>query len=176
MEEVNNSNVSIKDTLAKISENLETLKEQKKNKTRVWNLPWSARTGMGKSKKRKGYVVFMNIGLNRAVTFIKAPVEEGVAMVNGVPHVVNSDDILIWKNKIPIVIQPQFSEKPFSAQAFHNLVTQNKEETKGWQYIMNYILKHQIKEKKEIPVKALVIGAIVLIGLGWYLMKSGALK
>jgi hypothetical protein len=118
----------------------------------------------------------MNIGLNKAVTFIKAPIDEGVAMVNGVPHVVNTDDILIWKNKIPVVIQPQFSERPYSAHRHYETVMAKGEDTKGWQFLMNYILKHQIKPTKDTPWKAIIIGAIVVIGLGYYLMKSGVLK
>ena len=69
---------------------------------RLWQLPFKYRN-LSKSKKRKGYVVFMNVGLNKAITFTKAPIEEGVAMVNGTPHVVSPKDILLWKNKVPIV-------------------------------------------------------------------------
>src|SRR4030065_2928309 len=91
------SGKSLKESLADIAASLDTLKEQKKVKE--WRLPFLSRF-LGKRKKRKGYVLFMNVGLNKAVTFIKAPVEEGVALVNGIPHVVHAEDILIWKNKI----------------------------------------------------------------------------
>jgi hypothetical protein len=108
---------SLRETLADINKNLEDLSKEKKVKS--WNLPFTARVGMGKKKKREGYVVFMNIAENKAVTFIKAPVVEKVAMVNGVPHVVNPEDILIWKNKIPLVVQPQWSEFVEGSSAYN---------------------------------------------------------
>lgn len=143
----------------------------------MWNMfpPFSARR-LGKRKKRQNYVVFMNIGTNRAVTFIKAKIDDGVALVNGVPHVVSPDDILIWKNKIPIVIQPQFSEKPYSVKHHYERVEEDNERTEGWQLIMNYIYKTQITEKKKISTGLIIIGVIAVIGLGYYLIKSGALS
>lgn len=165
---------SLKDTLAEVSSKLDQLAEQKKVKK--WNLPLSARFGMGKKKKRKGYVVFINIGENKALTFIKAPVDDGVAIVNDIPHHVKPEDVLIWKNKIPVVIQPQWSERPFSADSHYQSTLKNNENTMGWKYIVNYINKNQIQQKKNFPTGLLIIGLIALVGLGYYLIKSGALK
>lgn len=164
---------SLKETMAEVSKNLEALIEQKKVKK--WNLPWKSRF-LGKKKKRKGFVVFMNVGLNKAVTFIKAPIEEGVAMVNGIPHVVSPKDIILWKNKIPMVIQPQWSEKPFSVEEHHKQTQDNGQGSEGWTFIMNYLLKNTITNKKSIPVGAIVVGILVVLGLGYYLIHSGALK
>lgn len=166
---------SLKEILADLSSDVKDLKEVKKTGTKKWNLPFMARTGMGKKKKRRGYVVFVNIGTNKAVTFIKAPVEEGVAIVNNTPHVVDPKDILIWKNKIPMVIQPQWSERPFSPEEHHRLTTENNQTTLGYEYIINYIMKTQIKAKKQVAMGLIIIGVIAVIGLGYYLIKSGAL-
>lgn len=163
---------SLKETLAEIAANQRELLEKKKVKK--WNIPFTARIGMGKKAKRRGKVVFMNIGQNKAVTFIKAQLDDGVAMVNDVPHVVEPDDILIWKNKIPLVIQPQWSERPFSAKDHYDKTIAAQQHSKGWQYIMNYIYKTQIKAKKNVPIGLIVIGGLALIGLGYYLIKSGA--
>lgn len=165
---------SLKDTLADVVKNLEELKQQKKVKE--WGLPFGARFGMGKAKKRKGYVVFVNIGTNKALTLIKAPISDGVALVNNVPHIVEPDDILLWKNKIPIVIQPQWSERPFSPKNHFAQTEKSGQNTAGWEYIMNFILKTQIQAKKSIPGGLIIIGVIALIGLGYYLIKSGALS
>jgi len=140
-----------------------------------WRLPLKARF-LGRRKKRKGYCVFMNIGTNKAVTFIKAPIEEAVAMVNGVPHIVEPEDILIWKNKIPIVITPQWSEKPFSAKDHFAKTNEGGMNTMGWQYIMNFIATNQLKEKKKVAMGLIIFGVIALVGLGYYLIKSGAFK
>lgn len=160
--------------LDEISGKIDELHKEKKIKK--WNLPFTARFGMGKKKKRKGYVLFQNIGENKAVTFIKAPIEDGAAIVNGVPHHIKPDDILIWKNKIPMVIQPQWSERPFSPRDHYDKTINNNENTMGWKYIMNYINKTQIGAKKNIPTGLIIIGAIAVIGLLYYLIKSGALK
>ena len=163
---------SLKETLAEVAKNLEELKEAKKVKK--WNLPFAARTGMGKVKKSKGYVVFMNIGTNKAVTYIKAPVTDNVALVNNIPHVVEPEDILLWKNKIPMVIQPQWSERPFSPKDHFKQTQEAGQNTAGWEYIMNFILKTQIQAKKTIPTGLIIVGVIAVIGLGFYLIKSGA--
>lgn len=165
--------LSLKEKLAQIDEKLDELVAKKKVKT--WALPFSMRF-LGKKKKRKGYVIFMNIGMNKAVTFIKAPIEEGVAMVNGIPHVVDPKDILLWKNKIPIVIQPQFSEKPYSLEHHYERVRQDNEGTEGWTFILNYMLNNQLKEKKSVPMGMIIIGVLVVLGLGYYAMKSGVFK
>lgn len=140
-----------------------------------WNLPWKSRF-LGRRKKRKGYCVFMNIGTNRAITFVKAPIEEGVAMVNDAPHVVSPEDILLWKNKIPIVITYQNALTPVRCEELQRKAEATGTTTKGWQYVMNYIYKTQIKDKKNVPTFLIIIGIIAVIGLGYYLIKSGAFK
>ena len=142
---------------------------------REWKLPLTKRT-LGRKKKRQGYVIFMNIGLNKAVTFIKAPIVEGVAELDGIPHVISPDDILLWKNKIPIVIQPQFSEKPYSITHHYDMVKKDNEGTEGWRFILNYLMKSQITDKKSIPLAPIIIGALILLGLGYYAVKSGVFK
>lgn len=167
---------SLKDILAELSSDIKDMKEVKKTGTTKWNLPFTTRIGMGKNKKRQGYVVFMNVGTNKAVTFIKAPVSDGVALVNNIPHVVEPEDILLWKNKIPIVIQPQWSERPFSTKDHFAETNKAGQNTAGWEYIMNFILKTQIQAKKSVPTGLIILGVIAIIGLGFYLVKSGALK
>jgi hypothetical protein len=139
--------------------------------SKTWRIPFQARM-MGKKKKQKGYCVFMNIGTNKAVTFIKAPVEEGVAMVNGVPHVIEPEDILLWKKKLPIIIQPQWSERPFSAKDYYAKTSEAGKTTEGWELILNYILKSQIKAKKNFSPLIWIILGIAVIGGGYYLFKG----
>ena|SRR3989304_1985253 len=167
----------LKDTLEEIASKLDSLTAAKA--VQEWKLPWTQRWSwnlFGKMLKRKGYVLFMHIGTNKAVTYIKAPVDEGVAMINGIPHVIHTDDILIWKNKIPMVIQPAWSEKPLSASQHFGETLKEGKGSMGWEFIMNYILKSQIKEKKSFSMGAVILGILVLIGVGYYVIKSGALS
>jgi hypothetical protein len=165
---------NLKETLAYIAANIEELKDKKKVKR--WNLPFIARLGMGKKKKQQGYVVFVNLGTNKAATFIKAPITDGVALVNDIPHVVHPEDIFLWKNKIPLVFQPQWSERPFSAREHFNDTNDKGQNSLGWEYIMNFILKTQIKEKKQVKMGFLILIGIIVLGGGYYLIKSGALS
>lgn len=163
---------SLKDNLADVASKLDMLIEQKKVKK--WVMPISTRIGMGKKKKRQGWVVFMNVGTNKALTFIKAPISDNVAIVNGVPHVIEPEDILLWKNRLPVVIQPQWSERPFSTKDHFKSTIQAGQHTAGWEYIINYILKTQVQAKKSIPSFMWLIILLAVIGLGYYLIKSGA--
>lgn len=164
---------SLKEKLQSIADNLDKLVKEKE--VSKWSPPWKARI-LGKKKKREGYVVFVNLGENKAITFIKAPVSEGVALVNKIPHRVDPEDIFLWKNKIPMVIMPQWSEGALSAREHYKATQQVGNGSEGWQLIMNYILKNMITAKKNIPWGAIAIGALVLLGLGFYAMKSGVLS
>lgn len=165
---------SLKETLADVAEKLDELAKEKKVKK--WSLPFSAKFGMGKKKKQKGYVVFVNLGINKAATFIKAPITDGVALVNNIPHVIEPEDIFLWKNKIPLVFQPQWSERPFSAKDHFRKTVENNQSTMGYEYIMNFILKTQVQAKKNFPMGLVVFGVIAIGALGYYLFKSGALS
>lgn len=139
-----------------------------------WKMPFKYRI-LGKKKKREGYVVAIKVGLNGAISFEKIRLDEQVALgEDNIPHTVYKDDVLIWKNKIPMVILPEWSERAWSPREHYQKTEENNESSKGWQYIMNFLKKNQIKEKKEFKTGTLIIGGIVVIGLIWYLIKSGA--
>ena len=170
MEDINKE-ATLKETLAEVARTLTELKEQKKVKT--WNLPWSART-ISKKKRKDGWVVFLNIGENKWGTFIKAPIEDGVAMVNGIPHVVDPSDIIMLKKNLGLVIQPQWSIKPFSPNQNAIETEEAGNGTKGWEYIMNYVYKTQLKAKKSFNAGIVILIGLAVIAGGYYLMKSGA--
>ena len=171
MEEVIKQDKPLKEILAEAVASINELKEQKKVKS--WNIPFFKRK-LSKKKKKNGWVVFLNIGENKWGTFIKAPIEDGVAIVNGIPHVVNPEDIIMLKNNLGLVIQPQWSIKPFSPNQNAKETEEAGNGTKGWEYIMNYIYKTQIKTKKEGSMIVMIIVALIVIGGGYYLIKSGA--
>lgn len=139
-----------------------------------WRPPFKYRT-LGKKKKREGYIIVIKVGLNKAISFDKLPIDENVIMgKDGIPHVVKQEDILLWKNKIPMIIQPEWSLDAWSPNQHAAITERNGAGTNGWQYIINYIRKNSIKEKKEFKPATIIIGGIVVIGLIWYLIKSGA--
>jgi len=140
----------------------------------IWNLPFKARF-LGRKKKREGYVVVMKIGLNKAVSFEKCQIDEGVYIgADKIPHKVRQDEILIWKNKIPMIIQPEWAEEAWNPNQHYTETQENGTGSQGYQYIMNFIYKNQIKEKKEVKMGLMIVGGLAVIGLIWYLIKSGA--
>lgn len=163
---------SLSESLKEISEKLD--KFDKEKKVKKWQLPWKYRF-LGKRKKRMGYVVVIHISTNRTLTFSKLRIDENIILdQDGVPHVVTPDDILIWKNKIPIIIQPSWSTKPFSPREHFEKTIENKNSTKGWQFLINYMYKTQIQAKKQFRMGLIVLGVILVVGIAYYLIKSGA--
>lgn len=163
-----------KSKIDRIEEKLDKLMNEHEDQSKEWKLPARTRFGMGKRKKRKGYVVFMDIARNKAVTFVKAPIEDGVALVHNIPVIVEPEDILLWKNRLPMVIRPSWSERPFSPKDHFAKTEAAGQGTIGWEYIMNYIYKTQIKAKKAIGAGLWIIGALVAGGLAWYFFRGGS--
>lgn len=162
-----------------IVERLSELEKQKQenqaHQSKKWNLPWKARM-LGKKKKKDGWVILQHIGVNKAVWFEKVPIDEGVAMGKDmIPHVVSSEDVMLWKNKLPIIIVPDFSLRPIRAgELYSETLKSESAGSMGWQFIMNYIYKTQIKEKKKVAMGMIIVIALVVIGVGYYAFKSGA--
>src|SRR3972149_1020804 len=159
---------SLKDTLKEIHSKLDELSEKKEVKK--WDVSWWNRLTSGRANKN--WVLICYIQENKGVSFVKARIDEGVILINGIPHTVSSDEILFYK-KLPFIIVPSWSIKPFSAH-------QNLQETKesgnsslGWEYIMNYAKKTEIKSVKNAGMIMWIIIGLVVLGGGYYFIKIG---
>ena len=159
---------SLKETLKNINNRLEDLTEKKKVKK--FKLPFGAR--LTSNRVKQNWVGICYIMENKAVRFLKAPIDENVVMIDNIPHVVNSDEILIYKNK-PFLIVTSWSIRPFSPRKEILVAKDSGDSTLGWEYIMNYLKKNQIKSIKNIGVMAWIIGLVVLGGIVYYAFKSG---
>ena len=142
--------------------------------SKSWRPPFKARM-MSKKAKRKGFVVFIHVGRNKAISFIKAQLDEGVAIVNNIPHVVNSKDILLWKRKLPMVIQLESNEQPINLDVDKEYSDAKKAglTTEGWQFIISKIRKDQIEAKKKMNMFIWIVIVLAIIAGGWYLIKGG---
>ncbi len=151
-------------------------KDKDKNK-KEWKLPFKF-TMIGQKKKKEGWILLQHLSYNGATSFEKVQVDEGVAMGKDmIPHVVTAEDIFLYKNKLPMVIIPDWSKYPIrKGELYSQTLATKGAGTMGWEFLMNYMYKTQIKEKKKATTGVMIIGVLVLIGLGYYLVKSGALS
>lgn len=146
--------------------------EEKKKGTKSFMFPWKAR--VNRVKRKKGFVSICYVKDNRDVQFIKAPLDEGVIELEGVPHAVQVDDVLLYK-KQPFIIQFESAKQPLSTSDYVKALNDSKQTSKGSRYIINYILKSQIKPKASIGGWIWIVVIALVVGGGYYLIKNGGL-
>jgi len=161
---------TINESFKEIFDKLDELSGKKEVKP--WDVPWYKRLFRGQT--RKNWVLVCFIQENRSISFMKVPIDEGVILLNGIPHTVNSGEILIYKNA-PFIIIPSWSIKPFSP-------TQNQKETEdagnssmGWEYLFNYMKKTEIKAVRNFGTMMWFVVGLIVIGGGYYLIKNGGI-
>lgn len=162
--------ISLSTTLKEIHTKLEEL--QGKGEVKKWDVSWWSRLGVGQAKKN--WILVCYIQENKGVSFVKAQIDEGVIILNGKPHTVSSDEILFYK-KLPFIIVPCWSIKPFSAH--QNLVDTkvSGHSTLGWEYLYNHMKKTEIKAVKNAGMIMWIILGLAVIGGGYYLIQKGGL-
>ena len=164
--------VSLKETLQNINSKLGELVEKKGiQETSFWS-KWFFWRNVSKGQIKRNWVNIIYISDNKNLRILKAPIDENVIMIDNIPHTVNSADVMLHKGK-PTIIVPSWSIKPFSPE-------QNVRETKdggnlslGWEWIMNYLKKTEIKAIKNIGIMMWIIVGALVIGGGYYAIKSG---
>ena len=164
--------VSLKDTLKSINDKLGELTEKNEIKeTSFWS-KWIFWRNASKLQVRKNWVNIIYIQDNKSIRILKARIDENVIMIDNIPHTVNAADIMLHKGK-PTIIVPSWSIKPFSPEQNLKETEENGNLTLGWEYIMNYLKKTEIKAVKNIGIMMWIIVGLIVIGGGYYLIKSG---
>lgn len=159
--------LSVKDWLKKISEQLNKSPETKK-----WKMPWSGKLSKGKAKN--GWVTIIHIKDNRNLEFMKVPLDEQTATIDGCPRIVTPDDVLYHKGK-PVVIFPSWSVKPISVTSNYDETIKEKYRSTGYKLLLNKMKKEVIENKKSIS-GGLIFGIIaVVIAAGYFAYKGGLL-
>jgi hypothetical protein len=163
-----NEDISLKDTLKEIHSKIDELSGKKEIKK--WNVPFFSRLTPARAKRN--WVLICYIQENKGVSFVKAQIDEGVILINGIPHTVSSDEILFYR-KLPFIIVPSWSIKPFSAHQNLQNTKDAGNSTLGWEYIMNYLKKTEIKSVKNAGMIMWVMLGLVILGGGYYFIKNG---
>ena len=164
--------VSLKNTLQNIDKKLEELVGKKElQEVSFWN-KWKFWQNLTKGNIKRNWVNIVYISDNKNLRILKAPIDENVIMIDNIPHVVNASDIMLHKGK-PTIIVPSWSLTPFSPS--QNITETNNagNSTRGWEYVMNYLKKTEIKAIKNAGAMMWIIGGIVVIGGLYYIIKSG---
>ena len=163
---------SIRELLKQVRYNQVKLESEKKVKG--WKIPFKGR--VNKAKAAKGYATFQIIRNNGVIDFIKAPIEDGTARIDGFPRIATIDYKLTYKNS-PYFIIPEWSMKPFSPVEHKEETERIKMDMIGRKLILSKLEGEQIKTKAKMDGK--VIGWVILIGVigvgAWYLLKGGKL-
>lgn len=163
---------TLKDILEKMSKSLDKLNEEKETKKFKFRLPFKAR--LTKKQARNNWVTIEYINENKEVNHIKAPIVEGVILVDGVPHVPHPGSILSLKGK-PYIVQPSWSTQPFIAKEEYDKAKGDGTMSKGWKLILNRYKTEAIAIKKQWGMGTIIIGVLILGGIAWYAFSGGKL-
>ena len=159
---------SVRELLEKVIENQNSLATEKK--VSKWKLPWGARVGTGQVKK--GWATFCLIRENGEVDFVKAPIDNLTAKIDGFPRLATPEYRLTHKNK-PFYIIPSWSMKPFSPIENYNEVEKVKMHIAGRRVVLAQLEGEQIKPKgKGFGGMGWILLGIGVIAILYYLGKN----
>ena len=161
--------VNIKDLLKEIKEGLDNQKDKKTVKK--FRLPFNSK--VSKSNIKKGYVTVAYISQNKAIDFFKVLIDEGVYKdKNGIPHVATASYMMSYKGK-PLIIQPEWSQVPFSPEKHLDETMSSKNSSTGWKLLANHFEKEQIKPKASIGGMGWIIAIIAIVAIGYFAYTQG---
>ena len=164
--------ISLKATLQNIDKKLEEL--QGKNdieEISFWSR-WKFWQGVSKRNIKNNYIQIIYIQDNKNLRILKAPIDENIILIDGIPHCIDAADIFLHKGK-PTIIQPAWSIKPLSPQQNIRETKEAGNSTIGWEYIINYMKKTEIKSIKSMGVMVWIVVCALGIGGIYYAIKSG---
>lgn len=154
--------ISLKDKIENLGRIKKEAEEKKKKKFKI---PMRGRPS--KRKLKKGYMVVMRIDDNGNCDFEKQQIEDSTYRLKGGDyHTSEKKDMLFYKGKMPLVIQPVKKLNPYNPLF-------GKNETYGQPYVMARMLKDSIKVKKNQGnlILWLVIGGAILFAINYFLGK-----
>lgn len=160
---------SIKELLNEMNEKL----DKKKDNKFKFRLPFGKK--VGKRQAKKGFTTVMVIKDNRNIVFEKHPIDEQTIVIDGVPRIASTDNILFYKGK-PVIIQPSWSTKPFSPTDNLDETTREQYSTQGHRLLLNRMQNEVIKPKRSVSWLLIIIGIVAAIALGYFAFKGGLFK
>lgn len=138
-----------------------------------WKMPFftKLKCKVGKNKIDKGWATIQIVRNNGNVTFTKAQVKDGVAIIDGFPRACSVEHVLFYKRK-PFYILPEWSLKPFSAAENYQQTEKERMNIAGRRAVLATLETEKIKTKKDFGSLGWVLVVAVVVGAVWYLGKN----
>lgn len=142
-------------------------------KEEEWKLPfWKKfKFNVGKKKVENGWAQFIIIKSTRSMEFTRAKVKDGIAIIDGFPRVATSDHVLFY-NKKPTYIIPEWSLKPFSPEDNYAQTERDKMNIAGRRAVLATLETEKIKAKKDFGNMIWIVVGIIVIAAGYYFGKQ----
>lgn len=145
-------------------------KLSEKEKKKEFKLPFTAK--LSNKQTKDNWVTVCQVTEGRQIAFTKCPIKEQTYMLNGVPRIATPEEILHYKGK-PFIIQPSWSVKPFSPTDNYEGAIAKGYTNQGYRLLLNIMESEGIQTAKKIGWGIIVIGGLILLGVGYYLIKGG---
>lgn len=153
---------------AKIEERL--MEKDNKNKKK-FKIPFSKRVGT--AKKKLNYITLIKINENSQIKFDVVQINDQTIMVDGVPRLATSKDIMYYK-KNPIMILPSWSVEPFSPGENFLQSLEDGSNKKGYAILLEKMKKEQLGPKKQLGgIVKLMIGLAFAAIIGYAFISGG---
>lgn len=162
---------SVTDMLKEIKETIKQKEDAPKEKK--WKMPWGDRfkSNVGKKKIAKGWATIQMIRSNGNITFTRAQVKDGIAIIDGFPRVCTIDHTLFYKRR-PFYILPEWSLKPFSAAENYQATEKERMNIAGRRAVLATLETEKIKTKKDFGSFGWLLLVAIVVGAVWYFGKN----
>ena len=165
MEEEFNLKDEIKRLKSKIDGDVDT-----KDKKKKFKLPSKAR--LSRRNLRDNYVTVLHLNNNHTGEFLKVKIDESTTMVNGIPRIANTEEIIYIDGKTPLIIQPEWSVKPISISDNYEKSVKDELTSEGFSVLLNRMKKEAIKTKKKMSGWIIVL-ILAVIGVAGFFLLGG---
>ena len=155
MEETN-----LKDAVMKMNDNLEKLLTSGKIKgVKLKGTP-------SKAQVKKNYIYVLYIQDNLEWKPLRVPVEEGTAVVDGIPRLTTPHYRMSYKGK-PAIILPAWSSEPYNPKKEYDETARSGMLSAGYKLLLNRIEQGKVTAKKGMSGWMMFLGLIALIVVGY---------
>ena len=161
---------NLKDEIKRLRERVEGVEEKEKKKEKKFKLPSKAR--LNRKNLKDNYVTVLYLKNNRTAEFMKLPIDESSTMVNGIPRIATADEVLYLDGKTPLIIQPEWSVKPFSPSDNYEEAVKMQLTSEGYTVLINRMKKEAIATKKKMPGWIIIV-IIAVIGIAGFFLLGG---
>jgi hypothetical protein len=167
MEEYN-----LKDEIKRLKEKIDK-GETKEDKKKKFKIPFKARVKMRELKKN--YITVLHLNNNHTGYFIKVPIDESSTMINGIPRIATTEEIIYIDGKTPLIIQPEWSVKPISISDSYEDTVRQQLTSEGFSVLLNRMKKEAIIAKKKLSGWLIFLLIAVIGVIAFFLLGGGKL-